>query len=63
MSVTDWIWRALVALTLMSGLAWVSGACGALPNVWQGVTIVPGLVVAVCIVVAAYADSRPGSGR
>lgn len=62
----DWttvVWRFLCLLTITSAVAAGTGILWLAPPLVQGVALVPGLLVAVALVVAAWADSSTGCGR
>lgn len=56
-------WRLLCLLTLTSALAAATGLLWALSPLWQGVAVLPGMLVAVCLVLASVHDSQRGGGR
>lgn len=57
------VWRLLCLLTLTSALAAATGLLWALSPFWQGVAVLPGMLVAVCLAVASVHDSQRGGGR
>ncbi|WP_449281215.1 hypothetical protein [Leucobacter sp.] len=62
----DWtliVWRFLRLLTITSALAAGTGLLSVTPPLVQGIAVMPGLLVVLVLVVAAWADSSTGCGR
>lgn len=59
------VWRLLCLLTCITALALITGPYWLLPSVWQGLAVMPGLLVMLLILVASVHDSgrsQHGSG-
>lgn len=54
---TTLVWRLLCLLAWLTALALLTGLYWLLPPVWQGLAMVPGLLVALLLVVASVHDS------
>lgn len=60
---TTLVWRLLCLLAWLTLLALITGLYWWLPPLWQGLAMLPGLLVALLLVVASVHDSgRSGRG-
>lgn len=50
------VWRILCLLATMPALAAFTGLLSVLPPLWLGVSLLPGLLVMLLIIVAGYAE-------
>lgn len=57
------MWWLLCLLTLTSALLAATGLLWALSPLLQGIAVVPGMLVALCLVVASVHDSQRGGRR